>query len=257
MMLRHILVISKYTLLEALRNRLLWLAFIIAFIAFGLSAFLADVAITEHRSIQLSVLAGMLRISGVVIMALIVVTSVLRELNDKSLELILALDVHRPSYYFGKLAGFAVISVFMVVLFAVFLLWYAAPLDVLWWSISYFCELLIVVCLGLVMLFSFKQIPAAISAVFVFYVAARSMASIQLMAEHPIVRETGVAQQFMNGFVEMLSWLLPSMHQFTRSEWLVYGGSASEVLLVIGQTLVYGLLLSAIALFDFYRRNFA
>ncbi|MBI3188095.1 MAG: ABC transporter permease [Gammaproteobacteria bacterium] len=256
-MTRLIFVIARYTLLEALRNRLLWLALTISFIAFGLSAFLGDVAITEHTQIQIAVLAAMLRISGVVMLALIVVTTVLREMQDKSLELLLAMDVPRASYYFGKLAGFAVISFLLALLFSTLLLMYAEPYAVLWWGVSFCCELLLVTCLGLVMLFTFKQIPAAISAVFLFYVAARSMSAVQLMAENPIVRSTDISQQFINGFVEMLSWLLPSLHQFTRSEWLLYGANnVSELMMVLGQTLVYGMLLSMVALFDFYRKNF-
>lgn len=257
-MFRHILVIARYTLLESLRNRLLWLALTIAFIAFGLSAFIGDVAITEHKQIQISILAAMLRISGVVMLALIVVTSVLRELHDKSLELLLAMDVPRASFYFGKLAGFAVIGFLLATLFASLLLIYAEPYAVLWWGVSFWCELLLVTCLGLVMLFTFKQIPAAISAVFLFYVAARSMAAIQLMAENPIVHSTDISQQFINGFVEVLSWLLPTLHEFTRSEWLLYGANnIAELMNVLGQTLVYCVLLSAVALVDFYRKNFA
>ena len=256
--MKHILIIARYTLLEALRNRLLWLALTIAFIAFGLSAFIGDVAITEHTQIQLSILAAMLRISGVVMLALIVVTSVLRELHDKSLELLLAMDVPRASFYFGKLAGFAVIGFLLALLFAALLLIYAEPYAVLWWGVSFCCELFLVTCLGLVMLFTFKQIPAAISAVFLFYVAARSIAAIQLMAEHPIVTSNDIGQQFIGGFVEVLSWLLPALHEFTRSEWLLYGtNNIAELMNVLGQTLVYGLLLSAVALFDFYRKNFS
>ncbi|MDQ1362670.1 MAG: hypothetical protein QG652_530 [Pseudomonadota bacterium] len=256
--MKHIPVIAKYTLLEALRNRLLWLAFTIAFIAFGLSAFIGDVAITEHTQIQISILAAMLRISGVVMLALIVVTSVLRELHDKSLELLLAMDVPRANFYFGKLAGFALIGLMLAFLFSSLLLVYAEPYAVLWWGISFCCELLLVTCLGLVMLFTFKQIPAAISAVFLFYVAARSMAAIQLIAENPIVHSTGISQQFINGFVGLLSWLLPTLHEFTRSEWLLYGANnISELMNVLGQTLVYAILLSAVTLVDFYRRNFS
>ena len=102
---RHILVIAKYTLLEALRNRLLWLALTIACIAFGVSAFIGDVAITEHTQIQMAILSALLRISGVVMLTLIVVTTVLREMQDKSLELLLAMDIPRASYYFENFSA--------------------------------------------------------------------------------------------------------------------------------------------------------
>ncbi len=256
-MFSQIVTISKFTIIESMRNRLLWLALLVIAISFGLVEFIGDLAITEHRVTQVSILAAFLRLSAVVIVTMFVVSSTIRELQDKTLEMILAMAVHRGSYYLGKLSGFIQVSAIIAVIFSALLLLYASADQVLIWGISLMFELILVAALGLVMLFTFNQIPAAITGVLVIYAASRTATSIYLMAEYPIISNTTFAQKFMNGFVEMLTWLLPDLHRFTQTEWLAHGTASIGLLLpVIGQTIIYLALLSAIALFDFYRKNF-
>lgn len=240
-----------------MRNRLLWLSLLVVAISFGLVEFIGDLAITEHRVTQVAVLAAFLRLSAVVIVTMFVVSSTVRELQDKTLEMILAMPIHRSSYYLGKLIGFLHVSIIIAIIFSSLLLLYAAPVQVLIWGLSLFFELVLVVALGLVMLFTFNQIPAAITGVFVIYAAARSATSIYLMSKYPIISHTTMSQKFMDGFIELLTWLLPDLHRFTQTEWLAHNTGSFQLLLpVISQSLIYLALLSAIALFDFYRKNF-
>jgi ABC-type Na+ efflux pump permease subunit len=240
-----------------MRNRLLWVSLLVVAISFGLVEFIGDLTITEHRVTQVSVLGAFLRLSAVVIVTMFVVSSTLRELQDKTLEMILAMPIHRSSYYTGKLLGFIHISAIIAIIFSSLLLIYASADQVLIWGISLLFELILVVALGLVMLFTFNQIPAAITGVFVIYAASRSATSIYLMAEYPIISNSTISQKFMDGFVELMTWLLPDLHRFTQTEWLAYStGSFSLLMPVIGQSIIYLVLLSAISLFDFYRKNF-
>ena len=240
-----------------MRNRLLWLSLLVVAISFGLIEFIGDLAITEHRVTQVAILAAFLRLSAVVIVTMFVVSSTIRELQDKTLEMILAMAIHRGTYYLGKLAGFILVSVIIAVIFSTMLLLYADADQVVIWGLSLVLELMLVVALGLVMLFTFNQIPAAIAGVFIIYAAARAATSIYLMAKYPIISHTTLAQKFMDGFVELLTWLLPDLHRYTQTEWLAYGTGSFDLLTpIVAQTVVYLLLLSGVALFDFYRKNF-
>ena len=80
-----------------MRNRLLWLSLLVIAVSFGLVEFIGDLAITEHRVTQVSVLAAFLRLSAVIIVTMFVVSSAIRELQDKTLEMILAMPIHRSS----------------------------------------------------------------------------------------------------------------------------------------------------------------
>src|SRR5437016_14601909 len=87
--------LARAALLEAVRNRLLWLAVVVAVIAFGLAQFLNQVAITESREIQTALLAAALRVAAVFMVAVFVITSMVRESSDKVTELLLSLPAPR------------------------------------------------------------------------------------------------------------------------------------------------------------------
>ncbi len=190
-------------------------------------------------------------------LTLFVVSSTVRELHDKTLEMILAMPIRRGSYYLGKLIGYLYIAALVAVFFSALLLLYADAEQVFIWMISLFFELVLVVALSLVMLFTFNQVPSALTAVFIFYGASRIVTSIFLMAKYPIIAHTSMGQQFMDAFIELLTWLLPDLHRFTQTEWLAYNtGEWATLLPLLGKTAIYLLFLSFIALFDFYRKNF-
>lgn len=256
-MFSQILTISQFTFIESLRNRLLLLSFLFVAISFGLVEFIGELTITEHRVTQVAILAAFLRIAAVVMVTLFVVSSTVRELQDKTLEMILAMPIHRGSYYLGKLIGYFHIALLVSIIFGALLLLYADPVQVTIWVISLFLELMLIVAFSLVMLFTFNQVPSALTGVLLIYGASRISASILLMSQNPIVSHTSLAQTFMDGFIELLTWLLPDLHRFTQTEWLAYNTADWSVLLpLLAQTTIYLVFLSFIALFDFYRKNF-
>lgn len=256
-MLSQVSTISRFTIIESLRNRFLLLSLLVIAISFALVEFIGDLAITEHRVTQVAILAAFLRMSAVVIVTMFVVSSTVRELHDKTLEMILAMPIRRGTYYLGKLAGFFYIALLVSVIFSLLLLLYADSEQVAIWSISLFLELVLVVALSLVMLFTFNQVPSALAGVFIIYGASRIVTSIFLMSKYPLIAHTTMAQKFMDGIIELLTWLLPDLHRFTQTEWLTYNTAQwNDLLPLLGQTVIYLLFLSFIALFDFYRKNF-
>jgi len=233
------------------------LSFLVIGISFGLVEFIGDLAITEHRITQIAILAAFLRMSAVVIVTLFVVSSTVRELQDKTLEMILAMPIHRGSYYLGKLIGFFHVALFISFIFCALLLVYANPESAAIWGISLFLELVLVVALSLVMLFTFNQVPSALTGVLLIYGASRIVTSIFLMAEYPTITHASFAQKFMDGFIELLTWFLPGLHHYTQTEWVTYNTAEWGMLLPLFlQTSIYLGFLSFIALFDFYRKNF-
>jgi len=256
-MFSQVFTISRFTIVESLRNRLLLLSLLVIGISFGLVEFIGDLAITEHRVTQIAILAAFLRMSAVVMLTLFVVSSTVRELHDKTLEMILAMPIRRGSYYLGKLIGFFYIAALISIILSLLLFVYADPEQVVIWTISLFLELVLVVALSLVMLFTFNQVPSALTGVFIIYGASRIATSIFLMSKYPIIAHTSIAQTFMEGFIELLTWLLPDLHRYTQTEWLTYNTADwANLLPLLVQTLIYLVFLSFIALFDFYRKNF-
>ena len=254
-MLKQIRTIAFYTLLEALRNRLLWLLVALALAGLGLSGFLDNLALTESRQIQAALVGALARLGAVFILATFVVTSMAREFNDKGLELLLALALPRAAYLFGKLLGYGAIALLPAGLFGLLMLLYAPPSQAALWTASLLCELWIVAGFGLLCMFTFKNVMAALSAALAFYLAARSVAAFQLLA-HDQGDGHGASRQVIRLVFDALGALLPRLDLFTRSEWLVYhAGSAGELPGIVAQTAICMALIGGVALFDLYRKN--
>lgn len=256
-MLRHILPIARYTLLEALRNRLLWLALILVATGLAFTQFLQQVAITESNEIQAALLASLLRIGAVFMLAGFVVTSLVREFNDKVMELILSRPLRRSSYFFGKLAGFAAVALALALIFCLPLALFAPAARVALWGLSLACELLLVAAFALFCVFSLTQVLSALAAVAGFYVLARSISALQIMAANPLTDELSLGQRVVNFVIDAIAFLLPGLDRMTQTAWLIYAApTATEMAQLLAQTAAYALLLCGAALFDLQRKNF-
>lgn len=247
--------IARYTLLEALRNRLMWLLGAVLVIGIGLSGFIGDLAVTERQETQVALLAAFLRFAGALLMVIFVVTSLVREANDKGLELVLALPLPRAGYVLGKLAGFAALALLPAMLFGGLLGVLVRSWDVALWTVSLLGELWIVAAFSLLCVMTFSQVMTALSAAIGFYLLARSVTALQQFGQSRYAPE-GVAQDVINAVMKAVGYVLPRLDDFTRTEWLVYhSGSWATLGPLAAQTLIYLALLSAAALFDLYRRN--
>ena len=251
-----ILAIIRFTLLEALRNRIIWLFLVLLLAGLMFAEFMAGISITESHAIKTSLLGATLRLFTVFVISLYVITSMVREINDKGMELTLSLPVSRTSYYLGKLSGFALIAFLMALMIGVCLLFYAPYEQVLFWTVSLFCELLIITALCLLCVYTFSQVTIAISAVAAFYILARSIDAIQLMSNGPLIDPNSSAQTFITKAVDLMTYILPDLYRFSPSEWLIYPEtSLNQILPIVVQTVIYLFLLMAAGLFDLYRKN--
>ena len=251
----HMVTIARYTLLEAARTRLLSLTAIAALALFGLAEFIGALSITETRQMQAAISASLLRVFSVSIVCVFVLSAVLRETNDKGLEMILSLPMPRYRYLAGKLSGFAGLSLLISIMAGIPLLLYAPAVRVIYWCLSLCCEQILMATLSLVCLLSLSGLPQALLAVMAFYLLSRSMAAIILLSASPILTSGSVTWEFMHYMVTALALLLPDLHAFTRSEWLVHGVESSELRAILIQTLLYLTVLLSGGLFDLYRKN--
>ena len=247
--------LAKLTLLEAVRNRLLWLAVGVVVAAFGLAQFLSQVAITETREIQVALLAAPLRVAAVFIVAVFVVTSMVRESNDKVTELLLSLPTPRAAYFFGKFTGYASVAAILALLCALPLVPLARPLGLALWTASLVWELLIVTARGLFCVLSLAQVVTASAAVAGFYLLSRSIAAMQIIAGASLHEQT-FTDQIVSAVVALIALLLPSLDGMTQTTWLLGAAPGNVAAAVFGQTAIYLVLICSAALFDLYRKSF-
>ncbi len=255
LMKQPIAIIARFTFYEAVRNRLFILTLVGLLCVLGLTEFVGELAITEASNIQAILIGAGMRLFAVATVALFVITSMVREFNDKGFELIASLPVSRASYYFGKFLGFFLLSLVIAVATSLLLLIYSPALSASLWLFSLICELAIVISLSLLCLFTFSNVTVAFMVVICFYILSRSIYTIQLISNSPIMEFYTFSQQFLRLVTDIIAFLLPGLHAFTKSEWLVYGVHWGDIRPIIIQTVIYLVLLCAAGLFDLYRKN--
>jgi ABC-type transport system involved in multi-copper enzyme maturation permease subunit len=254
--MRFVITLARITALEALRERVLWLAALVVIAGMGLAQFLQQVAITESREIQTAVLAALLRVSAAFIVTIVVIAGMARESSDKVTELLLSFPVPRGRYVMGKFLGYAAVAVLLAFVFAVPLAFYAKPAALLAWAVSLVCELLIVAAVSVFCVLTLSRTTPALAAVAGFYLLSRSMSAIQVMA-HAAPGPKSFAEQFIARGVDAVALALPALDRMTETEWLLRGVPGAGALgTLAGQAAVYVALIGAAALFDLYRKNF-
>ena len=255
-MLRSLATVACFTAVEAVHTRFGWLLAAIVLLVFSLVQFIAQLAITETREIQVALLAASFRLTVVFLIGLFVITGITREGSDNGLDLRSSLPLSRGGYYLGKLAGYALVCLVSVLPLALLLAPFTTPGASVLWGASLFLELLIVCAASLLFGFAFGQVTPAFSALVGFYLISRTIASIQLTADGSFAGPDSLSQVVMTRLVDGLAYLLPDLAQFTRTAWVVYPPAHwPELLILAGQTLIYVLLLTGIGLFNVYRRE--
>ena len=252
-----ILTVAGTTVLEALRNRLAWLAAAVVGVSLALAQFLNQVAIAESLQIQLALLAALLRVAAVFIVATFVITSMVREANDKVTELLLSQPVPRSTYFLAKLAGYALVAAALAVGFALPLALFAHTPGVLIWASSLMCELMIVASVSLFCVVSLTQVLSAFAATAGFYLLSRSMAAMQIIASASVANEHTLTDAVITAVVNAIALILPGIDRMTRTDWLLGAAPGTgEALGLLGQSVLYVVLISSATLFDLHRKNF-
>ena len=254
-MIRAVATVARYVLVEARRSALPWLAVAGVLAALGLSGFLSQVAITEATALQASAGAALLRACAVFLVAAHVVSSVVREANDKGLELALALPISRPTWYLGKLLGFACVGALIATLLALPLLAWAGVLDLAAWWLALAAEAAVVAAAALFFASALGQTVSAIAAAAGLYLLARSISAIQAIAGGPLAGDSATGQA-ARWIVDAFALLLPRLDTVARGDWLLYGAPpAAELAQALAGLVIYFALLAAAGLFDISRRN--
>ncbi len=253
----QILALARFTAIEALRTRLAWL------LAAGLVATLlaaqfgATLAVTGSDAARIAFAAAGLRLFAVLVVALFVTTSMLREMADKGTEFVLALPLPRATWYLGKLAGHAAIAVAIAALAGAVMAALAPVASVLPWALALACELVLVAATSLLCLFTFSQVTAALSAVFAFYLLARTLDSLLLVAHGPVVAAVSAGDRLLVGTLDFIGLIVPRLGRYAQADWLVYAPPGwGELAALAGHAAVFLALVAAASLFDLYRKNY-
>ncbi len=248
--------VMSFVWLELTRARLWWIALALILLGSGIAEFVATIAITETGQHRLVFYAAIVRLGAVFVLGTLVLTSTLREFDDKVAELTLSRPVSRSEWYLGKLLGYCGAGMLFSVLVSIPLI-LQVPAQGLFWCASLMLELTVMISAALAFAITVRQITLVLCAVAGFYFLARGIAGVALISRGPTVDASLASNQFMATLIDLLAYLLPELDKFTKAAWLVEAVPSGTVLGMLAvQTVVYASLLSAVGLFDMHRRNF-
>ncbi|NOY62567.1 MAG: hypothetical protein GXP10_05315 [Gammaproteobacteria bacterium] len=256
MMLKRIIAIARFTVVESFRHNMLLLLLSVTLLGYFAGLFAGTLSITESQQAQQAVTAALFRLGLIFIIVLCVISSVAKEYNDKCIDVMLSVVDNRAEYYFGKLLGFFAIALVFIVAFTLLVSFISDGYQALIWGMSLAMEAVIVIAFSILCVLTFPQIPLSMFLVMAFYFLSRAIGAIVLMLDGPLADTTVLSQKLMVLFIEGISYLLPDLDSFTRTEWLVYqSGELSIIAPLFMQSVLYTLFISACALFDLYRKS--
>jgi len=248
--------VARFTMLEAWRSRLPGLLLLTLACALAASHLAAEMAIIEADRFRAALLAAGVRFCWVFILAVHVIGSLARELNEGGFEVALALELDRSAWVVGKLAGF-LLPAFLaaLLLFPLFAL-HAPAGAAAAWCLTLAFELAIVIAAALLFTLSLASLPAAAVFTAGFYLLARAIDALLLIVSSSPLLAPGAWRNFAQMALGALAWLLPGLGRFAQAGWLAGAPPPAPALALMGvQCAVYVALLCTAALVDFHRRD--
>lgn len=257
--------IIRYTILTAIRD---WLYVGILFLSLAsvfLSSFLGSTAIVEEGYMSMAYIGGSCRLIIIIGLILFVCFHVRRSFENKEVELILTRPISRTQFVLAYYFGFAILSLTLVVPLALLLLllWaigyiWGSPLGILFWSVSFYCESLIMISFAFFASLILQSAVSSVLASFAFYFLGRIFGFFLIALSNPVSLAHGTFMgRFMEYVLSVIGMVVPRLDMFSKTEWLNYGVmNYEQYLMFFGTAFVYIPLLIVMALFDFLRKQF-
>jgi Cu-processing system permease protein len=240
-----VLAIAGNTWKQFVRDRVFYIALIVAFLMLGFSYFLATLTIVESRKILLDFGLSATSLAGAMMALYLGVAAVAKEIELRTIYTILSKPVSRSGYLAGKLLGcFSVLAVghLLLGLTVRFILFAASePVPEGFYS----CLLLILMestlLLGIASFFSvFSNTILASGLTFAFFLIGRSNQAFLTMSEKAATDEVkAIASAFY--------YFFPNLERYNIRDVVAYGQPYPEQMIWIGLLYLVGYLLFAFA----------
>jgi ABC-type transport system involved in multi-copper enzyme maturation permease subunit len=250
--------IAANTYRETIRNKILYTLLGFALLVIGLTSFLADLSFGELSRVIANIGLASIQIFGVVMAVFLGITLVSREVEQKTVYLILSKPVPRWEFVVGKTLGLcatlAVTTAIMaLVLFAVhkgYRYGGKAEAGILVSACGIYMELVVLTCVA--SLFSTFTTPV-LSAMFTL-----SIFLIGHISRDLLFFGSRTKSEILHWTAQALYYALPNLEYFNWKNDVVYGGAGSASLLpwAVAYMLLYGGALLALACRIFARKDF-
>lgn len=247
--------LARHTLAEAFMSRVGIAALLMIGAGAALGPFIGELAIADGPAMRTLPVAWLYRLAAVFLVAGFTIASVVRDHQDKGLELLLDLPLPRWVYLAGKFTGAAAAAAILAAAFGAPLLAHAPAPGVAAWSAALALECTLVAAACLLCALTFTHLVGSLAAVAAFYVLSRSIGALIAIGHAGHAPANSAAFGFATRTLEFIGMLLPRLDLFCRGEWLIAPPPFAELGAVLAQALIATALLLAAAVADLARRS--
>ncbi len=257
------LVLIKYILRAAIRDKVMWGIFAMSIIGICLSIFSGSAAIVEQGQFILAYMAGGLRIIALLGLALFTIFFVRRSFDARDIEFLLTRPISRLSFILSHIIALSIMTIvagfFISIIVGALATHYGTQTSILLWCIGITFEFMIVVNIAFFFAMVLSSPVTAGMATFGFYILARLMGQL-LAIMHKTPNPESVHDYIFNSLgyiVGLISIVIPRLDLLTQTSWLIYGGGIlSDWIFVVAQGFVFISLITVAAWIDLRRRQF-
>jgi ABC-type transport system involved in multi-copper enzyme maturation permease subunit len=253
-----VLLLTRYVLRAAIRDKLPLIFIISLAVCLSLSAFLGDSAVIEQDQFVVIFAASSLRFLSVVFLILYISFYFHRAFETRDLETMLTRPFSRLQYLVGHYVGFQIIViVFSLASFLMFFNFKSVLTDHYFiWFIGLFIELSLVALISIFFAMLCTRNVAAILLSFGFYILGRLSGSLLNIIEAG--GDQNIVIRMGEVIMQVITVVVPRFDLMVQTSWLLYDINITMniMLILIFQFFVFtGFILSA-TYFDLIRKQF-
>jgi hypothetical protein len=251
--------ILKYILLTAARDWLFIGLFIAVIIASALSLFLGTNALSEEYEMKIAFIAGSTRLILSIGMVLFICFHIRRSFENREVDFIISRPISRVTFLLAYFISFFVLSLLLLlpVIGFIFVVFKPEFMGLLAWSLSIFCELIIMSSFAILSSLILKSAVSSVISCFGFYILSRIMGYAVSSIIIPAKLNNLNISTTIESLLKVLSSVFPRLDLFGQSNWLIYANIKSETLtLILTQSVIYISLILLMSIFDFKKKQF-
>lgn len=254
--MKAVLALARQTLAWAWTQRLPLWALGLGVLMLAAGFFFGAVSFAGQQQAVLISAAALLRVALAVLVAVTAVAVVQADIAERWLDLLQGGGLARWQWLLGRALACAALAVLLSLAAGLPLAAWSMRGAALPWLVGLSLEMLVVACAAVAAALSLPGLAVPVVAVLGYWALARSMSALVALTAWG-AQDAGALAQAAQLLVGGLSWLVPRLDDVAPGGWLTGNPiDAGSALRAGAQALVWGVLLTLVALADALRRRF-
>ncbi len=258
-MISQTITLIQFFLLNYSQRKNVALLLVILLIGYMASLFVNELSLINSAEAQFAFQIEFYRYGLVLLSSLILIVAVADDFASGQFENLLSMPLSRWQYIAAQLGAVAVMNFVIAIMASLVLLIQVDFQLALVWLISMWMELMLCSLLALLAVLSLEKVPSAMMLLISLYVLSRASPIIVEIIEQSVYYSDGDSlNQMILMLFQGVSFVLPNPVIFVQNDvFFTLDITQIDLVMPAGWLLIYTGFITAVSLFDFYRKEFA